>query len=293
MSAKATMSATSGDATRPADEIVRVRMSDGYEVAVSRYAADGEAKAAIVANHGIQSHAGWFERTSRDLAAAGFDVWFCDRRGSGLNTDQRGHARGGGRLVEDVRQVVAAAQQTLPERPIVLHGLCWGAKIAAAAAADPRIQADALLLLYPSLFQKVRGSLRDRFRLHTGRFLGASKRLVPLPLPEQLFTSDPHWQQFIREDPAALKEISVGTLFAGRDLDWARNAASIRCPTLVQLAGDDAIVHNRQIETWAKRLAGHSTVIEYPNVAHVLEFDAIREQSVTEAVAWLSDVLKV
>lgn len=279
---------------RPDDvcvERIPIRMSDGYDVIVARYRPTSSARGVIVANHGIQSHAGWFTRTSSDWAAAGLDVWFIDRRGSGQNRDQRGHARGGGRLVEDTRQVVIAALRNSPDLPLVLTGICWGGKIAAAAAADPRVPNDALMLLYPGLYQRIRGTIRNRFRLHTGRFLGASKRLVPLPLPESLFTSDPHWQQFIRDDELTLREISVGSLFAARDLDRMRQPKQVTCPTLVQLAANDAIVDNDRVTKWALKTAGKSLVHRYGNVDHVIEFSSAREQAVQDTLKWFESLL--
>ena len=263
-----------------------VRMSDGYKLSVTRYRSLDNSRAIAVMNHGIQSHAGWFQATSQDLAKAGFDVWFIDRRGSGLNQWQRGHARGAGRLLEDVRQVVRAAQFAVGDRPVLMAGLCWGGKIAAAAAADCRIRTDALALLYPGIFQRIRGSKLDRFRLNLGRFLGASKRLVPIPLSETLFTDDVTWQRFIRDDELALREISVGSLFAAKDLDQMRNPRSVTCPTIVQLAGNDQIVDNVKITAWAKHIAGGSKTIVYEGVPHVLEFSSTRSKAVKDLVEW-------
>lgn len=273
-----------------APEQVAVRMSDGYSVLVTRYRSQRQApRAIVVLNHGIQSHAGWFEATSRDLATLGFDVWFADRRGSGQNQSQRGHVRGAGRLLEDVHQIVLVARAVSPNLPVIMGGLCWGGKIAAAAAADDCIPTDAMLLLYPGLFQRIRGKLGDRIKLHVGRFLGASKRTVPLPLPESLFTHNPNWQQFIRDDQLTLREISVGSLFAARELDRLRPPNQISCPTLILLAGDDAIVHNRKVIRWARRLHGPSKTITYDRVAHVLEFETIRALTVAEVDRWATE----
>lgn len=279
--------ASPGFAGPPPSELVGVRMSDGYTVTVSRYAASANARGIIIFAHGIQSHAGWYGATSHDLAAAGYDVWFADRRGSGRNPEQRGHARAAARLLADVRDVANLALRTVGECPVVQAGLCWGGKTAAAAAADKNTPADGLLLLYPSLFQRIKGSLADRVKLHLGRFLGAQKRLVSIPLTADLFTTDADWQAFIESDPMALGEVSVGTLFSGRELDRLRDPSSISCPTLTILAGNDRIVDNARIKRWAQQIDGATDTIVYDDTEHVLEFEPVRATMSRDIVQWL------
>ena len=57
--------------------------------------------------HGIQSHGGWFEGSACYLAEKGLHVLLPDRRGSGLNEAERGHARSAGRLLQDVVETMA------------------------------------------------------------------------------------------------------------------------------------------------------------------------------------------
>ena len=52
----------------------------------------GTPRGYVVALHGIQSHSGWYEYSSGRMCEAGFEVRFLDRRGSGENTEDRGHA---------------------------------------------------------------------------------------------------------------------------------------------------------------------------------------------------------
>ncbi|HYV34666.1 MAG TPA: alpha/beta hydrolase, partial [Gemmataceae bacterium] len=67
-----------------------------------RYEPPGEPRGIIVCLHGIQSHGGWYEYSSKKLCAAGFRVYYLDRRGSGLNEKARGDSPSFGRLLEDV-----------------------------------------------------------------------------------------------------------------------------------------------------------------------------------------------
>src|SRR5690606_11137268 len=130
------------------------------------YAPAGEPRAYIVGVHGIQSHSGWYEWSSSRLAAAGYDVRFLDRRGSGLNEHERDRAKStevdnrpelrdstpgppgtrgassrGERprikpaclLCRDVLQIVSGLrEERSPDQPIILAGVSWAGKLLAA-----------------------------------------------------------------------------------------------------------------------------------------------------------------
>ena len=81
------------------------RASDGYPFYYRRYAPAGAPRARVVFVHGIRSHGGWYTRSCCALAAAGFEVYFLDRRGAGLNTAHRGDAPGFRRLLDDVVEI--------------------------------------------------------------------------------------------------------------------------------------------------------------------------------------------
>src|SRR3954465_9514718 len=104
--------------------------SDGYRHFYRRWPAGGNPRGCVVALHGIQSHTGWYQYSSQRLAEAGWDVWFLDRRGSGMNERDRGHAPGADRLLQDVREFSTLARgNTAGELPLVLMGISWGGKL--------------------------------------------------------------------------------------------------------------------------------------------------------------------
>ena len=125
--------------------------SDNVKLRVRQYAAVTPVRGVVICLHGVQSHSGWYEYSSQQMAAAGFEVYFADRRGSGLNGRQRGHADHGQRLLHDVRQLVRLVRQYHPDKSITLLGLSWGGKIAAAFAATFPDLIDRLALLCPGL----------------------------------------------------------------------------------------------------------------------------------------------
>src|SRR5688572_6203485 len=102
----------------PDGEIGTFVAGDGYAWKYRRYAAAGAAH--VVCLHGIQSHGGWYTRSCRELAGAGYDVHFLDRRGSGLNDRARGDAPSFHRLLADIDEYVAALRAAAPAAPIFL-----------------------------------------------------------------------------------------------------------------------------------------------------------------------------
>lgn len=274
--------------------IRQIVASDGYCLSFRHWNVPSP-RGIVVATHGIQSHSGWYEYSSRRMAEAGFAVYFADRRGSGLNGLQRGHAAHAMRLVNDVRamtQLAVAENSTADGRlPVTLLGLSWGAKIAAATAAIFPEEYQRLVLLYPGLEPRIKPTVWQSFRLRIARELDIVKRHIPVPLCDPaMFTGVTEWQRFIANDPLALHTVTSSFLNAGVELDGIveRFSSRICQPTLVMLAGRDSIIHNVRVQ---RRLItfGSPNVLNrnYPNAFHTLEFEPNREAIFSDLVHWL------
>ena len=88
-----------------------------------------------------------------------------------------------------------------------------GGKLASVVTSRRPELVDALALLYPGLKARVRPGWWARFRLGLAERLDIRDKLVEIPLQDpSLFTGDPGWQQFIRDDPLALHEVTSGFL---------------------------------------------------------------------------------
>lgn len=276
-------------------------VSDGYWLRGRHWpAARHPPRGFVVALHGIQSHSGWYEWSSQRLADAGYDVLFLDRRGAGANGAQRGHTPHADRLVNDVIQVLSTARwrrdQIAPQAPVVLLAVSWGGKIAAVTAARRPELVEALALLYPGICARVQPTAAQRLRLWLARQLDIRHKRVEIPLNDPaLFTAEPQWQDFIRRDPLALREVTAGFLLAHQNLTRESLAAApaIRCPMLLMLAGGDRIIDNEATRNWARRLGSSKvTVHEFPQAQHTLEFEPEPERSqfVAELLSWLESL---
>jgi alpha-beta hydrolase superfamily lysophospholipase len=274
-------------------EIVPVPASDGVTLAVHRFRPRGTPdRGTILCLHGIQSHAGWYPRSSVRMADAGWDVRFLDRRGSGLSGGDRGHADHWERLVNDVVAVLRAIRHERRPGPVILLGVSWGGKLAAAVARLHPGLIDALALLYPGIHARVRPSFRQTLLLKLADFARIRRRSVPIPLDDPaLFTGDQARHRYLREDPFSVRVATTGFLNADRHLGELSQTGGpeIQVPVLLMLAGRDRIIDNDAMKRFFATVASQDkTLVEFPQATHTLEFDPCFEEFVQKLLAWLN-----
>jgi alpha-beta hydrolase superfamily lysophospholipase len=262
--------------------------SDNYVCGYRSYPAQGEPRAEVVCLHGIQSHAGWYEGSCSRLAAAGFQVSFLERRGSGRNGQARGDTPHYQRLLDDVAEFLRPLRERV-SRPIVLLAISWGGKIAIALQQRHPGLVDALALLCPGFCPLISPSWGQRFGILWAR-LTQPTRLFPVPLNDpELFTTNPRWLDFLRNDPLALRQATARFLVHSVRLDWTvrRAARKVFVPTLLLLAGRDRIIDNARTRRFVNRFAAPARIIEYPEACHTLEFEPEPQVYLSDLLNWL------
>jgi alpha-beta hydrolase superfamily lysophospholipase len=257
--------------------------SDGYPILTTIWPAIGERRGFVVVLHGVQSHAGWYRGLGRRLAEGGYDAVFPDRRGSGGNSLDRGHADSARRLLLDQIELLESIRRESmssgSDRPswIAVAGISWGGKIATLLAAQRPDLVDYLALICPGLTPRVGVSPREKLEIAAaGLFRPRKKFAIPLADPA-LFTASETGRAFIAEDPLSLREATASLLIASARIDHeVRGAARrIRRPVLLMLAGKDRIIDNSKIKKYFDMIASDDkTLIEYPEAHHTLEFEA-------------------
>lgn len=271
--------------------------SDGYPLRYRHWIPERSApKGYVVALHGIQSHAGWYDYSSQRLSDAGYDVRFVDRRGSGMNQRDRGHAEHADRLVNDLVQFLVAVRherdRTAPQAPVIVSAVSWGGKLAAILAARRPELVDGLVLLSPGLKPYVRPNGLQRCLLSLAMATGKGRRMVKIPLNDpELFTAEKRWQTFIRDDPLALHSATVSLLAASVRLDTELRFVPHRivCPVLLLLAGADRIIDNDATRSFFEQwTAPEKTLRCYHGAAHTLEFEPNRDAVFTDLIDWLN-----
>lgn len=265
------------------------RASDGYSFYLRHFAPEGRPRGRVVFVHGIRSHGGWYERSCAALAAAGFEVFFLDRRGAGLNTAHRGDTPNFRRLLDDIAEFVRHLRGDRGWLPVFLGGISWGGKLAVGLPYREPGLVDGLVLLCPGLAPKVAPPVVQRGRIAIAR-VARPTRTFPIPLNEpELFTASPEWQRFIDTDPHGLRLATARFLFSSFSLDiYLRRAARhVAVPTVLALAGHDRIIDNARTRAFVGRFPGGVTVNQYPGAHHTLEFEPPDHPWLADMTRWL------
>jgi acylglycerol lipase len=267
---------------------------DGYPLHATRWETAGPALANVVVLHGVQSHGGWYHNLGRTLAGRGYATTFPDRRGSGKNEADRGHARSSGQLLDDVAVTLRSLHDAEPDLPIAVAGISWGGKLAVITAAKQPELVDALALICPGLHPRVDVSKGERLRIALAFFTSRRKRF-PIPLADPaLFTDSPEGQAFIASDPLGLRDATASLLAASRFIDRgvARVRGQVSQPSLLMLSGHDRIVDNARTLAYYEGIGpGRRRVIEYPDGHHTLEFDPDPSRYAIDLTDWLDETL--
>jgi alpha-beta hydrolase superfamily lysophospholipase len=261
---------------------------DGRRLAVRVWNGIEPPRARVVMLHGITSHGGWYNRSCRHLHNCGFEVHFLDRRGSGLNAEARGDVDRHQTWLDDVTTYL---EQVRNGRPVVLCGISWGGKLAAAVARQQPGLLRGLALITPGLYSQLEPNPVERWALRIPVRQRMQNRRIEIPLqPASLFTETPDWHEFVERDPLALREMTYR--FAQADNRLTRfaqqGAAYIHTPTLMMLSGRDRIVTNsRGRDFWGRIGAAHKMLIEYPNAVHTLEFEPDPDRYFADLADWI------
>ena len=279
-----------GGFTPPARPILDTfRATDGYSFYYRRFAPPGTPRARLVFLHGVRSHGGWYERSCQEFAAAGFEVFFLDRRGSGLNSARRGDCPNFRRLIDDVAEFVLHLRRERAWLPVFVAGISWGGKLAVGLPARKPGLVNGLILLCPGLKPKVKPPLAQRLRIFLARRLRPTK-LFPIPLNDaELFTASPTGQRFIDRDPFGLRDATARFLFNSFVFDQflKRAAKKVRVPVLLMLAGRDRILDNAKTRKFVGRFDAVTTIVDYPDAEHTLEFEPPECPWVGDVVRWV------
>lgn len=272
--------------------IETINMSDGYRTAV-RWWRPPEPRGAVLYFHGIQSHGGWYEESGSKLAEAGLMVLMPDRRGSGLNTQLRGHSPSVGRTVDDAKECLDALLAASGHATAHLVGVSWGGKQCVSLASTCPEKVRSVTLVAPGLFSKVDIPALEKLRVAMS-MVNDRERLFDIPLNDpRLFTANPERIRFVEADGFKLTRVSAGFLVVGRRLDrfTARFGQSgFRGAIHLMLAGQDRIIDNDRTGDWLRELPFEDRQITlYPEAHHTLEFEQDPSTYFNDLASWIGD----
>lgn len=125
---------------------------DGLEIFYRHWAAPSPRGAVVIA-HGASEHSGRYGRFAAALNDAGWSAFALDHRGHGVTGQRNGVGKvgpgGGLRFLDDIRQLVELASDSVRGRPVVLFGHSMGSAFAQAYAAHGAVGLSGYVLSGP------------------------------------------------------------------------------------------------------------------------------------------------
>jgi len=118
----------------------------------------------VVIIHGIQSHPGWYAKSSLALADAGYTVYAVTRRGCGENKRSRRAAFGTQQMDSDLDKICDHVQSETGSQTMHFVGISWGGKYLSVALKNKRRarRACTFTLLCPGIAAKIKPPLVQR-----------------------------------------------------------------------------------------------------------------------------------
>ncbi len=268
-----------------------IQLPDGYQAHARLFVAD-PCRGSVLYFHGIQSHCGWYEGSARRLQQAGYTVLQPDRRGSGKNQVNRGHADSSEQLIDDAIACADLLTRETGRRTHHLVGVSWGGKLVAAVHVTQPDLAESLTMVTPGLFPLVGVSKAEMFKIGLS-MVGAPHRLYDIPLNDPtLFTADPEMIRFLVDDELQIHQATAGFFLASRRMDKvvAKLNTARQVPLHLMLAADEHIIDNDKSAEFVRNLGWTTTLITtYQNSRHTLEFEPDKEAFLNDLVKWVSE----
>ena len=244
---------------------------------------------ALVYLHGIESHAGWMDGPADMLCEKGYDVFCLDRRGSGINRENRGFRSGfvdsWATLVADIHAFVTPLRKRYAK--VYLMGLSWGGKLALAHALTHSSDCDGLILITPGLRAHVDLTLMQKLGVGVGTFVAPTAEIA-IPIEPEMFTKTPEFLDKMRRDPLRLHVATARFFMQSHLLDGYIDShiAGNEVPVLLFEAGQDRIIDNEGVREVLEKGRQPMEILVYEDQTHSIQFDA-PERLVADIVRWL------
>lgn len=217
---------------------------DGYPLRYRVWPSARPGVANLVLINGMMSHSGWFRDLATRLREWQVNVIGADRRGSGLNENQRGDLQSRQTLISDLVRIIEHEDRRVPT---FILGWCWGALPAILLCLELGNRLGGLTLLAPGLFPS------NQIKRAAGMELGLSPGpdidcpTLRSPLTAAMFSDQASIQQCIFHDSLAQRLFTrrFFQITAEMSLMAAGRLSQLSLPVLLLLAAHDVTVDNQ------------------------------------------------
>jgi alpha-beta hydrolase superfamily lysophospholipase len=250
---------------------------DGARLGLTRWQAEGQTKAVVVAVHGMNDYANAFHLAAPYWAQNGVTTYAYDQRGFGRSPN-RGIWGGDELMVEDLRTMVALARGEYPGVPVIVAGESMGGAVAILAfASDRPPAADRLILMAPAVWGWSNQPLPYKTMLWLAARITASKVYEPPRWLTSRVKPTDNREELIAmgRDPLMVWGARSDTLFglvAMMEHAWA-SVGQVRVPILYIYGKNDEIIPKTPSLQAAKRLKPTDRSAFYERGWHLMTRD--------------------
>lgn len=259
---------------------------DGYRLPLRSWQVE-DPKAAFIALHGMNDHAGMWDAPSAYWNVQGITLYAYDQRGFG-RTQTRGRWPGAPSLVADLSAVVDSVKSAHPETPVYVIGHSMGGAVVLTAMEEQPLAADGVILAAPAVWGASQMPIAYRVALNLAAGIFPGKKLTGERAQRQA-TDNIDVLRAMAADPLMIGETRLdATLGVVRLMGEAWRASETACGRILFLAGDkDEIIPPKSLAKAAARLNGDVDLRTYPDGWHLLLRDLQAENVWRDVADWV------
>jgi alpha-beta hydrolase superfamily lysophospholipase len=266
---------------------------DGARLGLTRWEAEGEPWAVVVAVHGMNDYSNAFHLAAPGWAAQGVTTYAYDQRGFG-RSPHRGIWGGDVLMDEDLRTVTALVRARHPGAVLAVVGESMGGSVAIETfASDRPPPADRLVLLSPGVWGWSTQPLPYKTLLwFAARFTGPKVYTPPGWLTDTVRPTDNHEELVaMGHDPLMVWGARSDTLYGlVRMMQRASDSAGqIAAPTLYLYGAHDEIIPKKAALKAARRLKTTDRSAYYAHGWHLLTRDYQGPRVSADILAFIRD----
>ncbi len=266
--------------------------SDGMSIFYRCQSAQDET-ARLVLAHGLGEHSGRYAHVMDRLTGRGISVWALDHRGHGRSDGKPGHIDTIDQYLNDLEKMVHIAKTGMPGRmKCFLLGHSMGGLIVLRLAQTRPDLTNGVIASSPGLNPGI------KVPLVKGTAAKILSRITPAlsfdnELDSSFLSHDPKVVTAYNTDPLVHRKITARwfTEFLSAMAAARGDAGRIRMPVLMQVAGDDRLVHAQTSRQFYDALTtSDKTLCFYDGLYHEIynEAEPDRENVLNDLENWLS-----
>ncbi len=265
--------------------------NDGLNIFYRTWPAEPE-RARLVIAHGLGEHSGRYGNVVERLAPLGVSMWAPDHRGHGQSPGKRGHITAFEQYVLDLKILLDTASQDRPTgSKVFLLGHSMGGLIALCFAERFPEAIDGLVVSSPAL-----GLVVDvpAVKNVLGRAMSSIWPGLSMSngLDATRISHDAEVVDAYQKDPLVHDRVTARwfTEFMGAMETINQRASAVQMPTLMQIAGEDALVNAQSSQAFFQHLGAEDKTLHlYDDFFHESynETSSRKEQALSDLAAWI------